>query len=151
MSQHRSHSGIWTELVQVLNLLKGHCACLNLILFCPKCEVDVLRELGLAICLAISVKEIFVKAVLSEVCVLFLNEKFERQYVHKFEEILLEYVFLVAIDGDNHFILYLLLILIVFFLEFIVCHLKGSTELFYPPEAGDTCHLVDLWGKHGYV
>ena len=111
----------------------------------------MLWKLGLAICLGIRVEEIFVKAVLSEVCVLLLNEKFEWQYVHKFDKVLFEDVSLVAIDGDDHFILNLLLILVVVFLEFIVCHLKGSAEFFYLPEGGDTCHLIDLWREHGYV
>ena len=58
---------------------------------------------------------------------------------------------MVVIDGDDQFFLHLLLGIVVFFLELIVCHLKGAAELFYLPEGGDACHLVDLRREHGYA
>ena len=58
---------------------------------------------------------------------------------------------MVVIDGDDQFFLHLLLRIVVFFLELIVCHLKGAAELFHLPEGGDACHLVDLWREHGNV
>ena len=89
-----------------------------------------------------------VVAILSEAYVLLFNEDFKWHYVEKFDQVLLQDVFLVSVHGYDQLFPHLPLVLVKVLLELRVCHVESLTELICLPERGHACHLMDLRGEH---